>query len=349
MTAGPAPLLGAQEGHRRSGERSLSGAGGGFVAPVQGACAARAGTKDPRERGGQPPVPASHEGDEGGDEQGADDDGVEEYPGGEGGGDDPDELVGRAAQGQERHGDDHGGAGDEPPGPRQSGDDRLVGGTRAVVLLADAGKHEDLVVHGQPEQAGEHDDGNPVAGRRGRGRAVKEIGAVSLLPEQDHEAERRAEGDQVERDRLDREHDRPEGPDEDDQAQQRDHCEDEGEVAVDGAGESQVGGGGAAYLRAAGDGAEPRAQRGDDRLAGGGAALGRRDDGQYAVRAAAEGRGGGGQDGPDARGVEGDRGGLVDGGRSAVGEDHDGEVSGAWHAGRPQLTEGLRGGAALRQ
>jgi len=32
----------------------------------------------------------------------------------------------------------NGGAGDEPPGPGQSRDDGLAGGTGAVVLLADA-------------------------------------------------------------------------------------------------------------------------------------------------------------------------------------------------------------------
>src|SRR5215475_15432144 len=113
------------------------------------------GGGDPQDAGGgsgEPPVPPAEDPDEGGQQQRADDDGVEEDPRAQGGGEHLDGGVGGGGQGEEGEEEDERGAGHQPPSPADAADHGLVGRAGGVMLLADAGEDEYLVVHRQPEQ-----------------------------------------------------------------------------------------------------------------------------------------------------------------------------------------------------
>src|SRR5215510_15209454 len=119
----------------------LLGGGGGRGDPQDAGCG-----------GGEPPVPPAEGPDEGGQQQRADDDGVEEDPRAQGGGEHLDGGIGGGRQGEEGEEQDEGGTGHQPPGPADAADHGLVGRAGGVMLLADAGEDEYLVVHRQPEQ-----------------------------------------------------------------------------------------------------------------------------------------------------------------------------------------------------
>ncbi|CAB4726599.1 unannotated protein [freshwater metagenome] len=91
----------------------------------------------------------------------------------------------------------------------------------AVPLLADPGEQEDLVVHREPEEDGEHQDrvGRVEVALR---REAEQVGSVAVAEDPRDHAERRGEGEQVHRDRLHRQHERTEG-----QEQQHQHHRDD--------------------------------------------------------------------------------------------------------------------------
>ncbi len=66
-----------------------------------------------------------------------------------------------------------------------------------------------MVIHREPEEDGEQEEGHP---RRDEIRLAEPEDLVPdpVLKDEDHEAVGRADGEQVEDDRLRREHDRPE-------------------------------------------------------------------------------------------------------------------------------------------
>jgi hypothetical protein len=100
--------------------------------------------------------PAAEERDRGGNEQRADDRGVEQDAGAEAGGDHLRLRRGGACHRDEREEEDQGGARDEPTRAANALDDGGLGGPRRVVGLAHPGEDEDLVVHREAEQEREH-------------------------------------------------------------------------------------------------------------------------------------------------------------------------------------------------
>src|SRR5262249_54726148 len=181
-----------------------------------------------------PPVPVAEEGDEGGDEEGADDRGVEEDAGGEAGGEDLDFGFGAGGEREEGEEEDEGGAGDEASGAAEAGDDGGGWQLGAVGGLAEAGAEEDLVVHREGEEDREHEQRDVDDERAGGADAVDELGAVALLPDEDEDAAGGGEREQVEEHRLEWQQERAEGAGEQDERDERDQAEHEREVAVDG-------------------------------------------------------------------------------------------------------------------
>ena len=103
-----------------------------------------------------------------------------------------------------------------------------------VVGLADPRDHEDLVVHRDSVEEGEDHQRDPRDHDTGCLDAPDRLAPVALLEDEDHDAVGAAERDQVEDDRLQRQHDRPERPGEQDESE-HDHEEQHlPEVAVDG-------------------------------------------------------------------------------------------------------------------
>ena len=111
--------------------------------------------------------------------------------------------------------------------PARAGDalaDRVLGGHAPVVQLPDPGQDEHVVVHREPEQDHEQEQGQPV-GDAAVGLEAEQLLAPAVLEHQDQHAVGSADGEQVEDDRLDRDHDRAER----DQHQQERQPEHEGE------------------------------------------------------------------------------------------------------------------------
>src|SRR5215510_6554558 len=200
------------------------------------------GPQDAGYGGGEPPVPPAEDPDERGQQQRADDDGVEEDPRAQGGGEHLDGGVGGGRQGEEGEEEDEGGAGHQPPGPADAADHGLAGGAGGVVFLADAGEDEYLVVHRQPEQEREGQQGHVHGDRPGCRDGPQGVAAVALLPYQHQDPVGHAERGQVEEDRLDGQHQGPERPGQQGEGDQGDQAEHEREAAVDGAGELGVAG-----------------------------------------------------------------------------------------------------------
>src|SRR5262249_112313 len=178
--------------------RGFAGGGGGGGGPQGGGWG-----------GGEPPVPPAEDPDESGQQQRADDDGVEEDPRAQGGGEHLDGGIGGGRQGEEGEEEDEGGAGHQPPGPADAAGHGLAGGAGRVVFLADAGEDEYLVVHRQPEQEREGQQGHVHGDRPGCRDGPQGVAAVALLPHQHQDAVGHAERDQVEEDRLDGQHQGP--------------------------------------------------------------------------------------------------------------------------------------------
>src|SRR5215472_7816450 len=174
------------------------------------------------ERGG-PPVPAAQQHSDGGDEQGADKEGVQHYSERDG----EAELLGFAAasgQAQDREGagqDDPGGgdgaAGDADRAGEGGGQARLM-----VGFLADAGHDQDVVVlaqcHGEHEhQQGQHEDQPAAAAEvdeddhgEAEGGQVGQAHSGGQVPGSDQAAQQQPEQDQDQR-QDDRDHERERG------------------------------------------------------------------------------------------------------------------------------------------
>ncbi len=179
--------------------------------------------------------------------------------------------------------------------------------------------------------------------------AVDGVGAVAALPEENDEAERCAERDEVQDDRFDRERDGAERAGEQQEGDDRDHGEHEWEVAVDGAGEVHVGGGVAADPDSSALMRKRRTQARDRVLPRRRVARARRDDGEEGVAALAGPAELRAEDRPHPGGPLGDRRGLACVGSATVDEDLDREGDPLRDAIALQSVEGVRGGAASAQ
>ena len=120
-----------------------------------------------------------------------------------------DERDSRDRERQERDGDEGGSRGHDPTGALQSDRDRLSVVAGAVVLLLDPRQQEHLVIHGEPEGDAEHEDRCRRVGQTGGGDAERACEVV-LLEDPDHGAERGAQRQHVEHDRLEGDEQRPE-------------------------------------------------------------------------------------------------------------------------------------------
>ena len=127
--------------------------------------------------------------------------------------------------------------------PRATEPRRVV---RVLPLLVHARDQEDLVVHAQPEDDREHQHRHE---RLDRARADPEQpGAVALLEDQRHEAERGADRQQVHDRGLDRDHDRAEHDQQQQRAEEHDDADEQRQLARDDPREVLVGRGEAADL-----------------------------------------------------------------------------------------------------
>src|ERR1700689_2886419 len=115
--------------------------------------------EDAVEPAGQPPVRAAGQVHQGGDEEGAQEEGVEQDRGGQAEADLADDLLAGEDERAEYQDHDGGGGDDDAAGCGLAGSDGLVVVAGGGPFLADAGDQEYLVVHGQAEQDGEHEDG----------------------------------------------------------------------------------------------------------------------------------------------------------------------------------------------
>ena len=103
-----------------------------------------------------------------------------------------------------------GGGRDDPAGARRCRGPPPARSSRSGdVLLADAGEQEHLVVHGQPEQDGEHEHRDEGHDRHGR-LEPDQRAAPAPLEDHDHHAVGGADAQQVEQHRLERHQHRPE-------------------------------------------------------------------------------------------------------------------------------------------
>ena len=136
-------------------------------------------------------------------------------------------------QHEEREHQDQRGARDELAGPRKPERDRGVRVARLVVGLAHAGEHEDLVVHREAEQEREDHQRDPRDDRVRRVDVPDRHRAVALLEDEDDDPVRRAERDEVQHDRLQRQQQRAEGAREQEIGEQDHEAEHVREVAVD--------------------------------------------------------------------------------------------------------------------
>jgi hypothetical protein len=107
---------------------------------------------------GQPPVGAAGQVHEGGDEDSAQEEGVEQDRSGQTHADFADGLLTGQDKGAEHEDHDGGGGDDDPAGGGLAGADRPAVVAGGGPFLADPGDQEDLVVHGQAEQDREHED-----------------------------------------------------------------------------------------------------------------------------------------------------------------------------------------------
>ena len=216
----------AQAGRGASGGASVgsdpSGAGGGSLGAPTSRSAPTRGSHSSQL--GQVPVPVAEQLHRRRQQHAADDRRVDQHGGGEA---DAHLLEVEERQGDEdrEHADHHDrGAGHGPGGGRDPLPDGLVGAHPAVVELADPGEDEDVVVHREPEQDHEQEQRQPVGHPAVRGEPEQRL-AVAVLEDEHQHAVGGADREQVEDDRLDRDHDRAER----DQHQQEREPEDEGE------------------------------------------------------------------------------------------------------------------------
>src|SRR6266702_117545 len=326
--------------------RSWSASAGPEQGPIRpGDWSGGGDPQDARCGGWEPPVPAAEDPDEGGHQQGSDDYGVEEDSGAQGGGEHLDGGLGGGWRGEEDEEEDQRGAGDQSPGPDDAGHDGVVRRAGGVVFLADAGQDEHLVVHRQPEQEGEGQQGHVHGDRPGGGDGPQGVAAVALLPHQHHDPVGHAERGQVEDDRLDGQYQGPERPGQQDQGDQGDQGEHQREAAVHGAGEAGV----ARALAAdaddpwlAGDGL---LDGGEGGRPGGGARLGDGQDLDQPGAARRRVRGGveGGIDPGDVAGLAGYGAGPSGGGQHVDGADDPPGDSAAFQAGEGRLRRAARG------
>src|SRR5215207_9044048 len=90
-----------------------------------------------------------------------------------------------------------------------------------------------LVLHGESVEKGEDHHRRPELDRAGRLGSKDELGAYAVLPDERHHAPGGEDGEQVERDRLERQQERAEGTREQDEGDERDQAKHERENAVD--------------------------------------------------------------------------------------------------------------------
>jgi hypothetical protein len=248
--------------------------------------------------GGQPPVPAAEQADQGGHQQRPDHGGVQQDAGAKAGGEDLEGGLGPGGQGGERREQDQGGAGDQPSGAADALHDGGGGGAGGVVGLAHPGEDEHLVVHREPIEEREHhhrDEGVDGAG----GGDAPQARAVAVLPHQHQHAVDGSDAEQVEQHRLGRQQQRAECAGQQQEGDRGDDAKHQREAAVDGAGEVDVQGAAAADLHP-GDGGGGLPNPGDGLLARGGAGLGDRLDVDQGGAAATPGGVVGGDRGVDA-------------------------------------------------
>src|SRR3954468_6004996 len=179
---------------------------------------------EPLQPAGQVPVPVAEQRHRRGQQDAADDGGVDQDGDGE-----PEShlLEVEEAEGDEarEHADHHrGGAGHGPGGGRDPLPDGLVGAHAAVMELADPREDEDVVVHREPEEDHEQEQRQPFGPPADRGEPEQRL-SVAVLEDEHEQAVGGPDREQVEDDRLDRDHDRVEG----DQHEQERESEHEGE------------------------------------------------------------------------------------------------------------------------
>ena len=103
--------------------------------------------------------------------------------------------------------------------------DGLLGAHAAIVTLADAAEDEHVVVHRQPEQDHEQEQRQPRRDASDRGEAEHRL-QVAVLEDPDQHAVRRADGQQVEHDRGERDHERAERQQQQQEGEREHECED---------------------------------------------------------------------------------------------------------------------------
>jgi hypothetical protein len=180
----------------------------------------------------RPPVGVAGQAHERGDEQTADDGGVQDD--GDAGADaeqlDKADLSG--AEGEERDRQQGRRGGDDAAGAAQAGGHRLDGAGAGVVGLLDTGQQEHLVVHGQPEGDAEDQQDHRDVGRGGR--EAEQPGQVPVLEDPHQGAEDRGQRQRVQREGLDRQDDAAGEQEQQQEGGQGDRQQCPGQAAADG-------------------------------------------------------------------------------------------------------------------
>ena len=168
----------------------------------------------------QVPVALAEQAHGGGDEQQADERRVERERDGDAEAHllEGDELAGGEAA--EDDDDDRRGAGDQARGGGHAVDDRAGGVAGGAPALVDAAEQEHLVVHREPEQHAEQEDGDPRVDALDL-REAQQIGPDALLEDEHEDPVGGADGEQVDRDRGQRDRDRPEREQQEHEAQRQ--------------------------------------------------------------------------------------------------------------------------------
>ena len=175
------------------------------------------------------PGAVAEQGEGGGQQDAADDRGVDEDRGG--GADAEDLQVDQRQRGEDgedrRH--DQRGARHHPGARRDAADDRLLRRRAARPQLADPAQDEHVVVHADPEQEHEHHQRHPVDDPAEPGVAEQAL-QPPVLEDQRDQAVGRADGQQVERDRHQRHGQRPERHEQQDEREHADEREHRGQA-----------------------------------------------------------------------------------------------------------------------
>ena len=133
------------------------------------------------------------------------------------------------AEGEEDDGDRQRGGGDHAAGAADADRDRLLVAVAEVVLLLDPRHHQHRVVGGEAEDHGEEEDEAGHLDRRRAGVVERRV-EPAVLEGEDEDAERRAEGQRVHQQRLQRQQDRAGEQEEQDQGGEADDRDDQRRV-----------------------------------------------------------------------------------------------------------------------